>query len=661
MLAENRGNIRIVIRTFRSLLLLLALAAALTPAESQGRAGGGHGYSGGGSRGGGGGFRSTGGGAGGFHFGGGGGGGYSHSGGGGVLFWVILVLIIVIIVAAKTREQLEQGHEVSVIRKGNALEEAARDAEALSVIWKGDPAFDKDAFLQRVRVAFDNVQAAWSAQDLSTVRPFLSDGVHERFSLQFDEQRALGYRNHVERVQIFGTSLAHAESEGPFDTLSVRVAAQARDHDVSLSDGRRLPGTDRDEPFVEIWSFLRRRGVTTAAGKPGLIEGNCPNCGASIEVNQSANCQYCKALLRSGDHDWVLSEITQESAWRATGGTTLPGVGETRHRDPDFSLQEVEDFASVCFWRKAAADRMRDPRLLSKVSSAEFVQEYATRLRPHPGADGSHSYVGECAVGSVRTLGLLADAGMERALVEVRWSGTRFVTSPGRRPTKTGPAVLTRSLLVLSRALSATSNAGKALSSSHCPNCGGPLSLATASTCEFCGTPLNDPRNGWVLSDFLSMVSPESQNLISQLKSGRPIPLSPLADTPPGDLLAWLVKLSLADGVTTYGERERLEAVAAKYRVPKRELDRLLSAAANNQLQPSEPRDLDEAKRWLEAMVDVAVADGRLQPEELALLRSAGARLGYGDYDLDLLVRRHRHDLFVVARDRLRAAGSSAR
>jgi uncharacterized tellurite resistance protein B-like protein len=147
------------------------------------------------------------------------------------------------------------------------------------------------------------------------------------------------------------------------------------------------------------------------------------------------------------------------------------------------------------------------------------------------------------------------------------------------------------------------------------------------------------------------MVSGEAHSLVAKLQSDRVVPLAPVAaEAPREDLLAWLVKLSMADGVTTYAEREKLDAVAAKHHVPKRELDRLISAAASGQLEPSEPRDRDEARRWLEGMVAIAVADGRIQPDELALLRSAGAKLGYGDYDLDQMVRRQRHDLFITAR-----------
>ena len=36
---------------------------------------------------------------------------------------------------------------------------------------------------------------------------------------------------------------------------------------------------------------------------------NCPNCGAPTEITSSGKCEYCKSIITTGDHDWVLSDI----------------------------------------------------------------------------------------------------------------------------------------------------------------------------------------------------------------------------------------------------------------------------------------------------------------------------------------------------------------
>src|SRR5205823_1822565 len=191
-----------------------------------------------------------------------------------------------------------------------------------------------------------------------------------RFSLQFAEQKALGKRNIVEDVAVDDARIVHVASDHLFDQLAVRIAAQARDYDVSARDGSRVPGSDNSGPFAEVWSFLRRRGVASKApGQNGLLEGNCPNCGAAVETNQNANCAHCGAMLRSGQYDWVLAEIVQESEWTADQRTDLLSVSALVARDPDFNLQDLEDRASVMFWRRLTAERLGKADPIRKIAT----------------------------------------------------------------------------------------------------------------------------------------------------------------------------------------------------------------------------------------------------------------------------------------------------
>ena len=173
-------------------------------------------------------------------------------------------------------------------------------------------------------------------QDMNPVWPFISDGVHERFSIQIDEQKSLGYQDHLEQISVDDITLVEFSQGDVFDIATVRIDARAADYRVSLKDQKRIAGSSLVEPFVEMWSWLRRHGMTRDPAKPGLIEGNCPNCGAAIEMNQSAKCPHCQAYLRSGEFDWVLTEITQQSEWRRGRHGLAPGTAEFQRSDPGF-------------------------------------------------------------------------------------------------------------------------------------------------------------------------------------------------------------------------------------------------------------------------------------------------------------------------------------
>lgn len=646
-------------------LLIVGLVVCLLPLDVFARAGGGGGYSGGG----GGGFGGGGGG-----FGGGGSGG--GSGGGDLivlLVWLcrdhpligIPLLIALIALFVFGGKRANDGRRGSVIRRGNMAMSELQRRQAVDGLRSDDPAFDEQKFYDRVSQAFVQIQDAWSQQDLTGVRAFVSDGIYERFSLQFMEQRDFGYRPSVSDVVIHKMLLAQVNRDEFFDQVTVRINASCIAYRVSLDTGKYVSGNRNSETFVEYWTFLRRRGVQTK-DQPGLIEGSCPNCGTEIELNQSAKCESCDSLLRSGQYDWVMCEITQECEW--FGGTSDEVSGAARYRsksDPGFNVQHLEDRASVVFWRKVMADRLGQIAPLAKMASPEFCEQYETRFKA---SQGERRYTGDCAVGSVDARGVFRGDGRDTALVEIRWSGSQFTTQPHGPPKRSGQSTAAKHLFVFARNSGVQSDVGHTICSSHCPGCGAPESTITSHACEFCGEVLNDGSHDWVLVDILTMYSPAAQELLGQARAQTAAPVEataiPLAEsiaddqeTPHGtDLLVWAVKTALADNQLDARERAVLEQVARNRHVPRQHLEMLIEAAEQGQLDAPEPVNPEQARRWLTAMVDVSLSDGVVHRDEYKLLCQAGGRLGMSDYDVKHLLRQRRTHLYQSARQRLRDA-----
>jgi len=549
----------------------------------------------------------------------------------------------------------KSGYQTSVIRRGSGAMDEIRKTAALAEIQAKDPNFDEKHFLERISAAFMKIQEAWCAQDLHTVRPFISDGVYERFTLQIAEQKFLGLRDRMENIRIVDIGLAAVESRDQFDEISVRIDASAVDYEVSLADGKKAGGSTADTEFVEIWSFLRHRGVQTKPGQSGLIEGNCPNCGAAIEMNESANCTHCKALLRSGQYDWVLAEITQESEWEGVCSSQVPGVATIRQSDPEFNLQALEDRASVMFWRLRTSEREGNAQAVRKIASEPFCQQYEAQLKGHD----QHWWFGECGVGKVSTLAMLDDGQWQRAVVEVRWSGTRFSTDEQGRPQNTGQGVLSRTGLVLGRRSGEKSDVNLSISSAHCPNCGAPEAGGDSNSCPFCGTVLNDGSHGWILLDVGGLAEDKIQRLIKGASDdAAQVQVAPTADgTPEGTgALVWMVKMMLADGRSNEQELWMLETAAKRRNVSPDRLKILFSAAQSGEIDIPEPRDGNEAREWMMMMADEALADGRIQPQELALLNAVGSQYGLTAYDVKLLVNRQKNNRYEAAKSALRQA-----
>jgi predicted lipid-binding transport protein (Tim44 family)/endogenous inhibitor of DNA gyrase (YacG/DUF329 family) len=460
---------------------------------------------------------------GGGHFSGGGGGGYGGGSGGGsgifnLLFWLLLdsnghfspfgLLILIAVVTLYFAYQYARNRyftddsptDNSLTAEAAPTSPGTRAFEslALNALRQSDPTFDPAVFYTRIRAAFLALQQAWSEQKLDVVRPFISDGVLERFTLEFDEQRFLQYRNIMENVTVESVALVQVLSDHLFDTATVRIHATASDYELDAAGkvrfGSRLP-----EPFTEYWSFLRKRGAKSIP--TGLMEGNCPNCGAAVGINQNANCPSCKASLRNAQYDWVLVEITQEDAWRMGAADAVRGLPQLLERDPNFTTADLEDRVSVMFWRLSLADRLASTDPIRKIALPEFLQKYAAKFQPDP--PGIRRVYMDAGVGSVTTLAVFAGDTVakthDHALVEICWSGTLYTLAPNEPPVRTTKDNLIYSWYLLKRDPATRTDPATTISSAHCPNCGAPLSNDASNACPYCNTVLTDGTHGWLL------------------------------------------------------------------------------------------------------------------------------------------------------------------
>ena len=81
---------------------------------------------------------------------------------------------------------------------------------------------------------------------------------------------------------------------------------------VEAASGRVVGGDpNQDRRYSEYWTLIRGAEVR---GQPRSDKA-CPSCGGPLEVTMSSNCEYCNALVTTGEFDWVLSRIEQDDVY----------------------------------------------------------------------------------------------------------------------------------------------------------------------------------------------------------------------------------------------------------------------------------------------------------------------------------------------------------
>ena len=561
----------------------------------------------------------------------GGGGSFSSSSSGGssgdglfyLVWWLVLnhPFIGVPLVLVLAYLSMRGGSTVNEIRidrqieRGLDAESSMKRGQTLARIRKRDPGFVEASFLSRVSGAFRAVQEAWSAQNMSPARAFVSDGVFERFGRQIAEQKAVGYRNAMGDVRVLEAEVLGYSSGDRFDSVFVRIKASCLDQKIALSDGRVLSGGA--DVFTEVWTFLRRPGAKTLA-RPGLLEGCCPSCGAHLPIADAAQCSSCKSWVNSGEHDWVLVEITQVSEWSfPSSEREVTGWQALRETDPGLSFESLEDRASVAFWRWMDARKRQNAAPMGGIASPEFLQALSFDGTAEQGA----------AVGAVTTVAFEPGEDFDKVHVLVKWEAEMLALENG------GVVMKGRErrahFFVFRRKSGVTSDPRAGLRTSRCPSCGAPPENPDVVACAYCGQAFNDGTRSWVLTEIVPFGSWRRPD------AGPDAPMEQVGldwgeDVSPADAIAILAVAIAADGAVADRERIFLEAYAQKRGVNPAKVDELIKAALGKRLDAPRPADGAQGESMLRGLIRMSLADGRVSDSERTVLSAFGRGWPYG-------------------------------
>ena len=187
---------------------------------------------------------------------------------------------------------------------------------ALNARWielaREDPAVTQEALAARIKLIYDELNAAWTRGDLGGARPYVSDGLFDYLKYWVTAYERLEVRNVLEGMRIVEWKAVRIIRDRHFDSLTIRLWGAGRDYTVRQTTGDVVTGDPkRDRFYSEYWTLIRGAGVK---GAPHSDKA-CPNCGAPLDVNMAGECGHCGAKITSGAFDWVLSKIEQDESY----------------------------------------------------------------------------------------------------------------------------------------------------------------------------------------------------------------------------------------------------------------------------------------------------------------------------------------------------------
>ena len=227
-------------------------------------------------------------------------------------FEIVVTIIIIIIVVGAIFGKNSIGKNVSSGQGRSVnipVQNRASLVNDLAGLKARDPGFSESKFLSDAANLYVRMQNAWTDRDLKPLQTRLTEELYAKSDRQVQSYIKNNQTNHVERISVLSTNIVGCTKDKKNDIITVELVARIVDYVTDDSTGNVIRGDRNRELFMTYrWTFIRTLGKLTQEGE--LVDDKvCPNCGAPIDLNRSAVCEYCGSVVTSSEYDWVVSDI----------------------------------------------------------------------------------------------------------------------------------------------------------------------------------------------------------------------------------------------------------------------------------------------------------------------------------------------------------------
>lgn len=233
----------------------------------------------------------------------------SDSGGGNSGMGLIIVIVLIVLIFGIPIIKSLLGKNKKTIVAPGALPTDVSTLKTINEYNTLDPNFSETDFCEEISNMYIKFQNAWQSKRLDDVRPYLSDSFYAQLDRQLDTYRKNKQTNRIERISVLGVELLGWKQESGNDIIIARLQTRIVDYVVDDATGNVIKGSNTAEKFMTYeWNIIRTSGRLTGQ-KNGENASSCPNCGAPLNLNKSAKCEYCGSIIETDNFDWVLSGI----------------------------------------------------------------------------------------------------------------------------------------------------------------------------------------------------------------------------------------------------------------------------------------------------------------------------------------------------------------
>jgi len=220
--------------------------------------------------------------------------------------WVYLaifaVIVIVLIIDANKKSRFTRRVTVN-----NAT--PLTNLKPMSDYLRLDPNFDEVQFREKLANWYVQLQNAWQKKDISSLRPYLTDDFYAQMEMQLQSDIEAHRTNIIDRIAVLSVQLKGYKQESGEDKIIAYLNTRIIDYTIDDNTGHVLYGNKNVEKFMTYeWLLTRTSGQLTGE-QEAMQSVVCPHCGATLNINKTAKCDYCGSIITVEEHGFVISSI----------------------------------------------------------------------------------------------------------------------------------------------------------------------------------------------------------------------------------------------------------------------------------------------------------------------------------------------------------------
>lgn len=232
----------------------------------------------------------------------------NDSGSSAVLGVLVLSVIAIAVVVIKRGKNNSYSYSGGDMPSGAAPTDRSM-LRPMNTYIENDESFSDTELCAKISNMYVQFQNGWQSKNLEELRPYMTDEFFARMDRQLDSYRRKKQTNIIERIAVLGVELTGWTQRGDEDIIIADVKTRIVDYVIDDNTNAVVRGSDTAEKFMEYeWTLSRKSGVKTAIGT-GTRSLSCPHCGAPLDINRTAKCEYCGSIVTVDSTDWAVSDM----------------------------------------------------------------------------------------------------------------------------------------------------------------------------------------------------------------------------------------------------------------------------------------------------------------------------------------------------------------